>query len=197
MDFGPKLRELRLEREFTQRGLAERAELTHNAVALIERGINLPTATTIDKLSRALGIDPGELFKDPSRRESKSRPKVHLLPKTPLTNAPVAEHNAWLESTTSADAVDSRLRELHVEAEALDELIPYIHNLRDRARLFEAAYRDRWVKLADDRRDPISNVFKSVEDVASELGGRYKPYTASEAAERGSKEEEEPVTKTA
>jgi len=64
-DIGRRLRELRQERGQTITGLANRADLTPNAVSRIELGSRSPSAVTISKLARALAVKPGELFEDP------------------------------------------------------------------------------------------------------------------------------------
>src|SRR3712207_5612471 len=79
MDVGRRVRELREARGLTQRELARRASLTPMGVSRIERAGNKSSALSIDRLARALNVDPGELFKDPTR------PKVVTLPSTPVT----------------------------------------------------------------------------------------------------------------
>ena len=65
MNVGDRLRELRLEKGYSQRELARRAGIASNSVAVTERGEHAPTFPTIQKLARALDVDPGELFKEP------------------------------------------------------------------------------------------------------------------------------------
>jgi transcriptional regulator with XRE-family HTH domain len=66
MNVGDRLRELRLEKGYSQRELARRAGIASNSVAVTERGEHAPTFPTIQKLARALDVDPGELFKEPA-----------------------------------------------------------------------------------------------------------------------------------
>lgn len=61
MDFGERVRELRLRRGWTQERLAEEAELNAVQVSHIERGANEPKLTTIIRLARALGVKAGKL----------------------------------------------------------------------------------------------------------------------------------------
>lgn len=61
--FGNRLRILRLVRRLTQEQLAELAGLSVNFVSLVETGQSSPSAETISKLARALGVNEGELFK--------------------------------------------------------------------------------------------------------------------------------------
>src|SRR5215203_4028202 len=65
MGIGERIRELRGERGWSQREVARRAGLAPNSVALVERGERTPSATTVEKIAHALGVDPGELFKPP------------------------------------------------------------------------------------------------------------------------------------
>jgi transcriptional regulator with XRE-family HTH domain len=61
VDFGERVRELRLRRGWTQERLAEEAELNAVQVSHIERGANEPKLTTIIRLARALGVKAGKL----------------------------------------------------------------------------------------------------------------------------------------
>jgi transcriptional regulator with XRE-family HTH domain len=61
--FGERVRELRTERGWSQERLAEAAELNVIQLSNIERGANEPKLTTILRLAKALGIYPGELFR--------------------------------------------------------------------------------------------------------------------------------------
>jgi transcriptional regulator with XRE-family HTH domain len=57
-DFGRYLQRLRHLHGFTQDQLAEAAELSSRCISDLERGINVaPRATTVNRLSRALGLD--------------------------------------------------------------------------------------------------------------------------------------------
>jgi transcriptional regulator with XRE-family HTH domain len=65
MDIGSRVRELREEQGLTITDLANRAGLTRNAVSRIELGHRTPGVATADKIARALGVGPGELFELP------------------------------------------------------------------------------------------------------------------------------------
>ncbi len=68
MSIGDRVREIRLAQGLTLRELADRADLTLNAIGRIERGEREPSAPTIIKLAQAFDVEPGELFpKEPSR----------------------------------------------------------------------------------------------------------------------------------
>jgi transcriptional regulator with XRE-family HTH domain len=58
---GKNLRRLRTLNALTQAQLAERADLTHSAVARAERDQTEPHMTTVRKLADALGVHPREL----------------------------------------------------------------------------------------------------------------------------------------
>lgn len=55
------LRELRLAKFWTQRELAERAQVTESTVATIERGVHRPRLSTARALAAALGAEPGAI----------------------------------------------------------------------------------------------------------------------------------------
>jgi len=72
--FGRRVRKLR--GQLTQGELAHRAGISPGFLARIERGLQDPTLTTIEKLAKALRIKPGQLFEDapgPGRRPTKRR----------------------------------------------------------------------------------------------------------------------------
>ncbi|MDQ5827843.1 MAG: helix-turn-helix domain-containing protein [Chloroflexota bacterium] len=185
MDVGRRVRELREARGLTQRELARRASLTPMGVSRIERAGNKSSALSIDRLAQALNVNPGELFKDPTR------PKVVTLPSTPVTDTPAEDLDEWLRSTESAAQVDEKLRAVEAEARDLEDFISRHVLLKlDRARLYRFAILDRWLKLADKERKPESNRFKTVAEIAEEeLGGRYAHPRTSDRVPRAHEEE--------
>ena len=62
--FGKTLRKLRTARELTQERLAGAANLTTGYVNTVERGMQVPSLTTIIKLAHALGVPPADLLAD-------------------------------------------------------------------------------------------------------------------------------------
>jgi transcriptional regulator with XRE-family HTH domain len=64
VDLGRRIKELRLERGFTQRQLAERAELDYTYLSKIENGRleHTPSVRTLRDLARALEVDELELM---------------------------------------------------------------------------------------------------------------------------------------
>jgi transcriptional regulator with XRE-family HTH domain len=60
--FGGHVRALRLARKFTQEVLAERSELSVDAVRRIERGAFSPSLETLGKLSSGLDLSLSTLF---------------------------------------------------------------------------------------------------------------------------------------
>jgi transcriptional regulator with XRE-family HTH domain len=60
--FGIVLREIRLEKKFSQEKLAEYCDLDRTYISLLERGLRQPTLTTLFKISKALKIEPGQLI---------------------------------------------------------------------------------------------------------------------------------------
>ena len=80
--FGVVLRRLRERAGLTQEELAERAELSANAVSALERGVrNRPHPRTRDALATALGVTPAE-------RASWDAAVAPRLPRAPLPVAP-------------------------------------------------------------------------------------------------------------
>ena len=59
--FGARLRELRLARDQTQQGLAQRAGLPQTHVSAMERGIKLPNMVTLLRLAVALDCKVAKL----------------------------------------------------------------------------------------------------------------------------------------
>lgn len=66
VQFGARVRILRTGLGLSQEDLAERAELHWTYISGIERGKRNPGLTTISRLARALGVEPGALFKSDS-----------------------------------------------------------------------------------------------------------------------------------
>ena len=60
--FGAILQRLRLQANFTQEELAERAGCHRNYIGLVERGERNPSLTRLLAIAIALGIDPSELL---------------------------------------------------------------------------------------------------------------------------------------
>lgn len=72
--FGEHLREMRKERRYTQDELAERSDLSVDAIRRIERGAFSPSLATLAKLSAGLGVSLRTLFEsldEPGRTKTK------------------------------------------------------------------------------------------------------------------------------
>lgn len=63
-DVGARIRALRQERGLTLRALAERCNLSVNAIGLIERGRNSPTVASLQSLATAIGVEITDFFQD-------------------------------------------------------------------------------------------------------------------------------------
>jgi transcriptional regulator with XRE-family HTH domain len=63
--FGRRLSQLRNEKNMTQERLAEAAGVSVDLINKIERGINAPSFTTIEKLAKSLNVPVKELFNFP------------------------------------------------------------------------------------------------------------------------------------
>lgn len=62
VDFGAEVRRRRLALNWTREKLSEHAELTANYIGAIENGLRDPSLTTVRKLAKGLGIQPGALL---------------------------------------------------------------------------------------------------------------------------------------
>ncbi|HJQ37553.1 MAG TPA: helix-turn-helix transcriptional regulator [Thermoanaerobaculia bacterium] len=61
--FGKLINDLRRQHEWTMQEFSRRANMTANYLSLLERGLNLPSLTTVIHLASVLGVDPGELVR--------------------------------------------------------------------------------------------------------------------------------------
>ncbi len=63
-DFGHRVREFRHARGLSQEALADEAGLHRTAISLIENATRSSSLETIEKLARAMDIEPSELMPD-------------------------------------------------------------------------------------------------------------------------------------
>jgi transcriptional regulator with XRE-family HTH domain len=63
------IRRLREERGLTQEELAARIRINRNYVGMIERQENSPTVAMVERIARALGIEPARLFDEKAGRK--------------------------------------------------------------------------------------------------------------------------------
>jgi transcriptional regulator with XRE-family HTH domain len=120
MNVGDRLRELRLEKGYSQRELARRAGIASNSVAVTERGEHAPTFPTIQKLARALDVGPGELFKEP----------------VPLGEAPPP-----LVLAAMYREEDENVRRRALEAASEDEIERYVNSINEQVEWAEKTQR--------------------------------------------------------
>jgi transcriptional regulator with XRE-family HTH domain len=71
--FGPRLRELREERGLTQAQLAEKAGMTKDGLAFLERSERAPAWATALSLAAALGVDCTAFTTPPAERQAAGR----------------------------------------------------------------------------------------------------------------------------
>jgi transcriptional regulator with XRE-family HTH domain len=74
---GPNLRRLRRQRDLTQRQLAGFAGIHQAHLSDIERGLR-PKSALLDRLARALGVDPNELLRQSAEAGQQQTTKAGL-----------------------------------------------------------------------------------------------------------------------
>lgn len=62
MRFGRKVRALRDAADLSQDEFADKVGVHRTYMSGIERGVRAPTIIVVDKIARALGVEPGVLF---------------------------------------------------------------------------------------------------------------------------------------
>ena len=62
VQFGKRLRRLRVARDMTQEQFAEAASVSVDFLSLVERGINSPSFETLERFAKALKVRVAELF---------------------------------------------------------------------------------------------------------------------------------------
>lgn len=75
--FGELVRDLRLSKSISQEKLSEISGLDRTYISLIERGERTPTLTTINKISKALGLKSSQLLSQFEDRLEKSSDGEH------------------------------------------------------------------------------------------------------------------------
>ncbi len=89
VDFGTHLRRLRVERGFSQLELAERANMSVEAISALERGVRKrPQAGTVELLGTALALDDGQMRA--LREVSRSAPRAVAHATSAVTSADAA-----------------------------------------------------------------------------------------------------------
>ena len=63
IQIGKRIKELRKIRGYSQEQLAEKLDIAVNSLSCIETGNGFMTLSTLDKLSKILGVEPYEIFK--------------------------------------------------------------------------------------------------------------------------------------
>lgn len=110
MNFGERLRELRLQNRFSQRKLAEKVDIDFTYLSKIERGrLSPPSEETIRKLAKALDADEDELMTLANRVPEDVKDVVTQSKKLP----------AFLRQLKGLD--DDDIEELHQRAKKLTE----------------------------------------------------------------------------
>lgn len=92
---GCRIREHRRQAHLTQAELAERAGICQQFVGALERGIAIPSLTTILSLCHVLGLEPNALLLDAAQYDPEAPCSLHDLPSPlnhTLTSRLIGEH---------------------------------------------------------------------------------------------------------
>jgi transcriptional regulator with XRE-family HTH domain len=96
-----RIRQLRREKQMTQEKLAERADLTAEAVTRVERGVRMPTLKTLGKIAHGLGVSPAELLdvREAAPRQTHSAHIAKIVSKLEDESAAVQKGAAEIVAT--------------------------------------------------------------------------------------------------
>jgi transcriptional regulator with XRE-family HTH domain len=64
MEFGDYLKQKRTEKGISQEYLANLSGMDRSYVSMLERGLKMPTITTLIKIGKALEIKPSDILKE-------------------------------------------------------------------------------------------------------------------------------------
>lgn len=64
VQFGRNVRRLRERIGLSQEEFADKAGVHRTYQSGIERGVRAPTIVVVERIAKALGVEPGELFRD-------------------------------------------------------------------------------------------------------------------------------------
>jgi transcriptional regulator with XRE-family HTH domain len=108
MQIGDKLRALRLENRTTLVELSRKAGVSKSLLSRIERGHSVPTLTTLEKITAALGVDLGRFFSNHQAEDldsSSERSALHMVPGNQSLDAVpmVNENGSKIISVTHQD----------------------------------------------------------------------------------------------
>lgn len=78
-DFKNKIKELRQKNNMTQKELAEKLNVTYQAVSKWETGKNLPDLLIMKQISELFNIDINELMNIQNKKENKNRKIIYIL----------------------------------------------------------------------------------------------------------------------
>jgi transcriptional regulator with XRE-family HTH domain len=84
VDVAKKLREIRVGKELTIRGLARASGLSANALSMIERGKASPSVSTLYKIADALGVSITQFFGEQPAREDAVLVRAEERPRVPF-----------------------------------------------------------------------------------------------------------------
>lgn len=69
MNFGEKIKDIRVAQGLTQEELAQRCELTKGFISQVERNLAAPSITSFMDIVEALGLSPAEFFEDETEKK--------------------------------------------------------------------------------------------------------------------------------
>ena len=62
MEFGKKMKDIRIQKKISQRELGKRLGVSQQTIAQYERAVNVPKMETIQKIAEALEVTPADLY---------------------------------------------------------------------------------------------------------------------------------------
>lgn len=117
-NLGQRVRQLRTERELTQKELARRGGVSHSALSKIENSQLSPTFETILRIADGLGIDVSELLSSPNTAQHRTRRTV-----TRKGEGETHESDNYIYQTLCSDITNKRMMPLlaRVKAHSLEQ----------------------------------------------------------------------------
>ena len=93
MNIGQNVKRIREQQRYTQTEIARRCGVTPAAISGLEHGDFNPSTALVIKIARALGVDPGELLKEPALAGKAEAPETGRSEDIPTSLAELLERS--------------------------------------------------------------------------------------------------------